>query len=93
VSDVDSLKEATDTVTLITLHPGKGLEFPVVFIVGMEEGILPAHSLLRRPAQMEEEAPLVLPWAFNARQEPRLSGQSLPPQHLRGLQRQRPSRF
>ncbi|RJO61515.1 MAG: AAA family ATPase [Dehalococcoidia bacterium] len=55
VSDVDGLKEATDTVTLITLHQAKGLEFPVVFIVGMEEGILPHIRSFDDPAQMEEE--------------------------------------
>ena len=55
VSDVDSLKETTDTVTLITLHQAKGLEFPVVFIVGMEEGILPHIRSFDDPAQMEEE--------------------------------------
>jgi DNA helicase II / ATP-dependent DNA helicase PcrA len=55
VSDVDSLKEATDTVTLITLHQAKGLEFPVVFIIGMEEGILPHIRSFDDPAQMEEE--------------------------------------
>jgi DNA helicase-2/ATP-dependent DNA helicase PcrA len=55
VSDVDGLKETTDTVTLITLHQAKGLEFPVVFIVGMEEGILPHIRSFDDPAQMEEE--------------------------------------
>lgn len=55
VSDVDSLKESTDTVTLITLHQAKGLEFPIVFIVGMEEGILPHIRSFDDPAQMEEE--------------------------------------
>jgi DNA helicase-2/ATP-dependent DNA helicase PcrA len=55
VSDVDGLKEATDAVTLITLHQAKGLEFPVVFIVGMEEGILPHIRSFDDPAQMEEE--------------------------------------
>ena len=55
VSDVDGLKEDTDTVTLITLHQAKGLEFPVVFIVGMEEGILPHIRSFDDPAQMEEE--------------------------------------
>ena len=55
VSDVDGLKEATDTVTLITLHQAKGLEFPVVFIIGMEEGILPHIRSFDDPAQMEEE--------------------------------------
>jgi DNA helicase-2/ATP-dependent DNA helicase PcrA len=55
VSDVDSLDESVDAVTLITLHQAKGLEFPVVFIVGMEEGILPHIRSFDDPAQMEEE--------------------------------------
>ena len=55
VSDVDDLKEKFDTVTLITLHQAKGLEFPVVFIVGMEDGILPHFKSIDDPAQLEEE--------------------------------------
>jgi DNA helicase-2/ATP-dependent DNA helicase PcrA len=55
VSDVDSLDEKVDTVTLITLHQAKGLEFPVVFIIGMEEGILPHYKSIDDPAQLEEE--------------------------------------
>ena len=55
VSDVDDLDETVDTVTLITLHQAKGLEFPVVFIVGMEEGILPHFRSVDDPVQMEEE--------------------------------------
>ncbi len=55
VSDVDGLDETTDRVTLITLHQAKGLEFPVVFIVGMEEGILPHIRSFDDPDQMEEE--------------------------------------
>ncbi len=55
VSDVDELDEKADAVTLITLHQAKGLEFPVVFIVGMEEGILPHRKSFDDPAEMEEE--------------------------------------
>jgi DNA helicase-2/ATP-dependent DNA helicase PcrA len=55
VSDVDDLEEKTDAVTLITLHQAKGLEFPVVFIIGMEEGILPHFKSIDDPAQLEEE--------------------------------------
>jgi DNA helicase II / ATP-dependent DNA helicase PcrA len=55
VSDVDSLEDKQDTVTLITLHQAKGLEFPVVFIVGMEDGILPHYRSIDDPSQLEEE--------------------------------------
>jgi DNA helicase-2/ATP-dependent DNA helicase PcrA len=55
VSDVDGLKEGVDAVTLITLHQAKGLEFPVVFMVGMEDGILPHFKSIDDPAQLEEE--------------------------------------
>jgi len=55
VSDIDELDEKADAVTLITLHQAKGLEFPVVFIVGLEEGILPHRKSFDDPGQMEEE--------------------------------------
>ncbi len=55
VSDVDRLDEGFDAVTLITLHQAKGLEFPVVFIVGMEDGVLPHIKSFDDPEQMEEE--------------------------------------
>jgi DNA helicase-2/ATP-dependent DNA helicase PcrA len=55
VSDVDGLDETTDALTLITLHQAKGLEFPVVFIVGMEEGLLPHSRSIDDPQQLEEE--------------------------------------
>jgi DNA helicase II / ATP-dependent DNA helicase PcrA len=55
VSDVDTLNEVDDKVTLITLHQAKGLEFNTVFIVGTEEGLLPHFRSLDDPFQMEEE--------------------------------------
>jgi len=55
VSDIDELDEKADAVTLITLHQAKGLEFPAVFIVGLEEGILPHRKSFDDPAEMEEE--------------------------------------
>ena len=55
VSDVDSLDESKDALTLITLHQAKGLEFPVVFIIGLEERLLPHSRSMDDPAQMEEE--------------------------------------
>jgi DNA helicase-2/ATP-dependent DNA helicase PcrA len=55
VSDVDSLDESKPGLTLITLHMVKGLEFPVVFMVGMEEGLLPHLRAIEEPGGIDEE--------------------------------------
>ncbi len=54
-SDLDNMEEEEETVTLMTLHSAKGLEFPVVFLVGMEEGIFPGHQSMMEPKELEEE--------------------------------------
>jgi DNA helicase-2/ATP-dependent DNA helicase PcrA len=55
VSDVDHFQDKPDAITLITLHQAKGLEFPVVFIVGMEDGLLPHLRSMDDPMHLEEE--------------------------------------
>jgi len=54
-SDIDNLEEEEDAVTLMTLHSAKGLEFPTVFLVGMEEGIFPGYKSISEPKELEEE--------------------------------------
>ena len=55
VNDVDSLDDGAGAVTLMTLHTAKGLEFPVVFLAGMEDGVFPHMRTLGDPAELEEE--------------------------------------
>ncbi|MGI2906866.1 DNA helicase PcrA [Tolypothrix sp. VBCCA 56010] len=54
-SDLDNLKEGQKAVSLMTLHSSKGLEFPVVFLVGLEQGLFPNYRSLDNPTALEEE--------------------------------------
>ncbi|MEA5616957.1 DNA helicase PcrA [Cronbergia sp. UHCC 0137] len=54
-SDLDNLKEGQTAVSLMTLHASKGLEFPVVFLVGLEQGLFPGYRSLQDPQALEEE--------------------------------------
>ena len=54
-SDTDNIEDTNNMVTLMTLHSAKGLEYPVVFLVGMEDGIFPGHKSMDNPEDIEEE--------------------------------------
>ncbi|HWI62328.1 MAG TPA: DNA helicase PcrA [Symbiobacteriaceae bacterium] len=55
MADADEVEDGQDKVTMMTLHSAKGLEFPVVFLIGLEEGVFPHNRSLTDEAQMEEE--------------------------------------
>ncbi|HOM80507.1 MAG TPA: UvrD-helicase domain-containing protein [Armatimonadota bacterium] len=69
VSDVDNLREDEDGVALMTLHAAKGLEFPVIFMVGLEEGIFPHSRSMGDDAALEEERRLCYVGITRAMQE------------------------
>ena len=55
VSDIDKYDEEADAVVLMTIHSAKGLEFPEIFLPGMEEGIFPGYQTIMNPDEIEEE--------------------------------------
>lgn len=69
VSDTDSLESSSNYVTLLTIHAAKGLEFPVVFIIGLEDGLLPHERSQNDPLQLEEERRLLFVGITRAQQE------------------------
>ena len=73
VSDLDAADMGSDAVILMTLHSAKGLEFPVVFITGLEESVLPHSRALYEPGEMEEERRLMYVGMTRAREELYLS--------------------
>jgi DNA helicase II / ATP-dependent DNA helicase PcrA len=73
ISDIDTLNESGDAVTLMTLHSSKGLEFPVVYLAGMEEGVFPHSRSLNDHSELEEERRLAYVGMTRAREELRLT--------------------
>ena len=68
-SDLDNLQDEDDTVTLMTLHSAKGLEFPVVFMVGMENNIFPSSKSITEDEELEEERRLCYVGITRAKEE------------------------
>ncbi|MGD9646335.1 MAG: ATP-dependent helicase, partial [Pirellulales bacterium] len=73
VNDTDAWSENDDAVTLMTLHASKGLEFPVVFVVALEEGLIPHQRSTESPQEYEEERRLLFVGITRAKEELHLS--------------------
>ena len=72
--DADKMEEGTGKVTLMTMHSAKGLEFPIVFLPGMEDGLFPGHRALDNENGMEEERRLCYVGMTRAREKLFLTG-------------------
>ena len=68
-TDIDNYDSGADSVVLMTIHSAKGLEFPVVFLPGWEEGVFPGNAVLYDPSQVEEERRLAYVAITRAREE------------------------
>lgn len=69
ISDIDNYDENADNVTLMTIHSAKGLEFPYVFLIGVEEGIFPGDMSKYNPDDLEEERRLCYVGITRAKKE------------------------
>ncbi len=69
LSDIDNYNADSESVVMMTLHSAKGLEFPVVFIVGMEEGLFPGNQVMYDPSEIEEERRLCYVGITRAKQK------------------------
>jgi DNA helicase-2/ATP-dependent DNA helicase PcrA len=92
ITDIDEYEDGASRVSLMTLHSAKGLEFPIVFMVGMEEGLLPYYLRLDNAEEMEEERRLCYVGMTRAKERLYMTGAVT--RHLFGMgQRRIPSRF
>jgi DNA helicase-2/ATP-dependent DNA helicase PcrA len=91
LADTDELEEASGGVTLMTLHSAKGLEFPVVFLTGMEEGVFPHSRSMDDPDELEEERRLCYVGITRAKQ--RLFLSCAHHRRIQGYGVSQPSRF
>ncbi|HEV3023235.1 MAG TPA: UvrD-helicase domain-containing protein, partial [Pirellulales bacterium] len=73
VNDTDDWEAASDRVTMMTMHAAKGLEFPVVFIIAFEQGLIPHERSQAEPEQVEEERRLLFVGLTRAREELEIS--------------------
>ena len=92
ISDIDSYNESADQVVLMTIHSAKGLEFPYVFLIGMEEGMFPSEMSRYSEADLEEECRLAYVGITRAKKELYISN-SVTRMLYGRTQRNEPSRF